>query len=184
MLYKILTLLALYISFGYDLAFCQKDLSSKHTFRFFINETEQKIVNGKIKIIVDKDTIVGKKIGNQYGFPIIDKNKQFKIEVEVNKNKLLAGPFKAWSLNHGSRLIFGKLTQLNKLLSVAKYSSMDSTDKSWEVFSKRFFIINRSHVIDIENIQKIKELQFLIMDPNSDGDGVTFITQKVTKLKS
>jgi hypothetical protein len=40
----------------------------------------------------------------------------------------------------------------------------------------------RSGTNDV-NIDKIKELQFLIMDPHSDGDEVTFMTQKITKLK-
>ncbi len=171
------------ISLGLNLAYGQAPSNSKHTLRYFIDESEQKITSSKIKIFIGRDTISGKQTGNQYTFPIIDKNKEFTIEVEVNKNKILAGPFKGLFLNLGSRIIFGKLTHLNKLLSVAKYSSMDSTDNSWDVYSKRFFIVNRSHVIDIPNIDKIKELQFLTIDPHADGDGVTLLTQKITKLK-
>jgi len=67
-------------------------------------------------------------------------------------------------------------------MSVAKYSEMDSTDKSWDAYSKKFFILDRAYTIDIVNSQKTKELQFLILAPNSEGDGVYFLTQKVTKL--
>lgn len=176
------TILAILICFVFNPAFGQNAVSH-HKVSFYINETRQQISTSKIEIFVGTDTIVGYKNQDTFSFPIIDTDKEFTLEIEINKLKFLAGPFKAWCLNHGSRMILGKLTKINSLLSVAKYNQMDSTDKSWEAYSKRFFIIDKAYTIDITNSQKTKELQYLILAPNSDGDGVYFMTQKVTKLK-
>jgi hypothetical protein len=156
---------------------------SQHKVSFYINNTKQHIVASKIKIIVDTFTIIGTKNLDIFSFPIIDSSKEFKIEIEINKLKFLAGPYKAWCLNNGSQMIFGELTKINSLLSVAKYNQMDSTDESWEAYSKRFFIVDKAYTIDIADVRKTKELQFLILAPLSDGDGVYFLTQKVTKTR-
>jgi len=176
------TIQAILICFVFSPVFGQNAVS-QHKVSFYINETRQQISTSKIKIFVGTDTIVGSKNQDTFFFPIIETNKEFKLEIEINKLKFLAGPFKAWCLNHGSRMILGKLTKINSLLSVAKYNQMDSTDKTWETDSKRFFIIDKAYTIDIANSQKTKELQFLILSPNSAGDGVYFLIQKVTKLK-
>jgi hypothetical protein len=176
-------LLTIIIFFGLNIAYSQTPPSSKHTISYFINGTQQKIASVRIRIFIGSDTIIGKQVANQYTFPIIGENKEFIIEVQVNRNKLLAGPFKGLFLNLGSQMTFGRLTNLSNLLSVAKYNFMDSTDKDWNIFSKRFFILGHSHTLDIVNIGKIKELQFLIIDPHCDGDCITLTTQKITKLR-
>jgi hypothetical protein len=175
-------LFTIVVCLTFNLAFGQSKLS-QHKISFYVNDVEQKIIHATLKIFIANDTIYGEKSGDHYSFPILNDDKEFKIEVEINKTKLLAGPFKAWCLNHGTRLILGKLTKMTSITSIANYYNMDSTDKSWQTFSKRYFIINRAHTIDLENINRIKELNFLILNPKSDGDGVTFMTQKIIKTK-
>jgi hypothetical protein len=69
-------------------------------------------------------------------------------------------------LNKGSRMTFGKLTKLKKLKSVAEYND-------------RYFVIEQTYTIDIEDRNKVKELQFLIISPTSSGKLVR--TQKVVR---
>jgi hypothetical protein len=82
-------------------------------------------------------------------------------------------------LNKGSRMTFGKLTKLKKLKSVAEYNDMTREDEGWEWYSKRYFVIEQTYTIDIEDRNKVKELQFLIISPTSSGKLVR--TQKVVR---
>ena len=115
------TILATLICFVFSPVFGQNNVS-RHKVSFYINETRQQIFTYKIEIFVGTDTIVGYKNQDTFLFPIIDTNKEFTLEIEINKLKFQAGPFKAWCLNNGSRMILGKLTKINSLLSVAKYN--------------------------------------------------------------
>lgn len=156
---------------------------STHTVRLFNNEDEVKIKRSRINVLIGNDTIVGNFKNGFFTFPIIDSTKEFRVDVEVNDIKFTAGPFKSWCLNNGARLTFGKLTKLDDLLSVAKYSGEDSTDSNWSIHSKRFFILDHAYTIDIENVKDVRELQYFILNPNSKGLGVTLMTQKITKRK-
>ena len=161
------------------LVFGQADGMSKHKFSFYINEKEESTVNAEISIVVSGDTIKSNYVDGFYNFPVIDTSKPFDIIVTANDIIFSGQGYPGWILNKGTSMTFGKLTKLKKLKSVADYNDMTRKDEGWEWYSKRFFVINRTYTIDIENRNKIKELQFLIVSPNSSGNLVT--TQKVIK---
>ena len=169
----ILTLFALSSVFG------QTKTLSKHQLSFYINEKEKSAANAEISIVVSDDTIKSNKIEGFHYFPVIDTFKQFNIVIRI-KNILFTGQgYSGWMLNKGTTMTFGKLTKLNKLTSVANYNNMTEKDEGWEWYSKRFFIINSAHTIDIDNIDRIRELQFLIIVPNSSGKLIN--TQKTIR---
>lgn len=157
----------------------QGEGASKHKFNFYINEKEKSSANAKIFVVVSGDTIKGNYVEGFYHFPLIDTSKQFDIVVEVSNIIFSGQAYPGWMLNKGSRILFGKLTKLKNLTSVADYSSMTEKDEGWEWYSNRFFVVNRAYTLDIHNRNKIKELQFLIISPNSSGKLVT--TQKVVR---
>lgn len=160
-------------------AFGQTEVLSKHQFNFYINDQEMSALTADISVIVSGDTIRSKYDEGFYYFPSIDTSKKFDIIVKV-KDIIFSGQgYPGWMLNKGTRMTFGKLTKLKKLTSVAEYNDMTERDEGWKWYSKRYFVVNRRYTLDIENRGKIKELQFLIISPNSSGSLVT--TQKVVK---
>ena len=56
---------------------------------------------------------------------------------------------------------------------------MTRNDEGWEWYSKKYFVIDQTYTIDIEDRNKIKELQFLIISPTNSGRLVK--TQKVVR---
>src|ERR1035437_1188146 len=132
----------------------------------------------QLSIIVDRDTILAKRKDSLYTFPIIDSTKEFKIYVKLKKLAYVTLILTSQWLNKGSKIIFGRVTKINKLLSVAKYNSLEPSHESYEVDSKTFFIINHDYTIFILNPTKTKEVQFLIISPNSIGCGTYTIFQK------
>jgi hypothetical protein len=159
--------------------FGQTETSSKHQFSFYINEKEKLAANAETSVVVSGDTIKSNRVDGFYYFPVIDTSKQFDLIVRVKGITFSGQGYPGWMLNKGSRITFGKLTRLKDLTSVADYNGMTKTDQGWEWYSKRFFVVNRTYTIDIENRNKVKELQFLIINPNSSG--ILLTTQKVVK---
>jgi len=157
----------------------QGEGASKHQFSFYINEKEKSSADAEIFIVVSEDTIKGNYVEGFYHFPPIDTSKQFDIIVKVSDIIFSGQGYPGWMLNKGSRITFVKLTKLKKLTSVAEYNGMSNKDEGWEWYSKRFFVVNHTYTIDIDNRNKIKELQFLVISPNSSGKLVT--TKKVVK---
>ena len=160
-------------------AFGQNEASSKHQFSFYVNEKEKPAKKVKISVVVSGDTIESKSIDGLYYFPLIDTSKKFDILISVNKITFYVESFPSWMLNKGSKIIFGKLTKLKNLISIAEYNSLNETDKDWVKFSKRFFVVNRNYTLDIENVNTIKELQYLIINPTNSGKLLT--TQRVVR---
>ena len=74
------------------------------------------------------------------------------------------------------------------MTSVAEYNGMNKSDEGWEWYSKRYFIVNNIHTIDIENPKKVKELQYLILNGKSKSSEKKttgkIIVQKITKIKN
>ena len=97
--------------------------------------------------------------------------------VRINNLTFSGQSYPGWMLNKGTRITFGKLTKLKKLESVANYNSSTKKDVDWEWSSKRFFVANHVYTLDIENRNRIRELQFLIISVNGSGNLVT--TQKI-----
>ena len=94
-----------------------------------------------------------------------------------------SGNYKAWILNNGSDITVGKITNIDKLLSVAEYNEMEESGHEYETFAKRFFIANDAYTIDINDYTKVKRLDYLIINPFQEGDGSYVLTQKIVKLK-
>ena len=165
-----------------NLSYCQEKFS-KHSLQFFKNNSEKKTKGSEVWIIIDKIKIKGKEIEGSYWFSKIDKNKTFKFIIKTNGVEFKTGTFKAWYLNNGSSITVGKLTRIKKLLSVAEYNGIEQNDKDFYVFSKRFFIANDVYTIDIINFEKVKRLDYLIVNPHQEGDGSYVLTQKIIKTK-
>ncbi|MBG9374604.1 hypothetical protein I5907_00025 [Panacibacter sp. DH6] len=173
------TLTLLFLLFNFNLAVAQDSTFSKHDFNFYVDDVKKSINNVEISIIIAGDTIKANKVGNFFYFPLIDTTKNFDLEVKANNITFLGQGYKAWILNRGTRIVLGKLTILKKLLSVAAYNGMTKNDEGWEWYSKRFFVLDHAYTLDIDNRDKIKELQFLIINPNNSNSLVT--TQKIIK---
>jgi hypothetical protein len=152
---------------------------SKHHFSLYINDQLKATSKVKISVVVSGDTIRSKYDDGFYCFPAIDSSMRFDIVVKVSDITFSGQDYPGWMLNTGSRITFGRLTRLNKLTSVADYNGMTEKDEGWEWYSKRFFVINRTYTLDIDNRGKIKEMQFLVINPNSSGKSIT--TQKVVR---
>lgn len=153
--------------------FGQNNNLSKHEFNFYIGDLQQSTANAEISIIVSGDTIPGNKIAGFYYFPIIDTSKNFDIVVKVSEIIFLGQNIKSWVLNRGTKIILGKVTELNKLQSVAEYSGMTKNDKGWEAYSKRFFVLEHYTTLDIDNRDKINELHFLLVFPKNSNSYVS-----------
>jgi hypothetical protein len=159
--------------------FGQTEASSKHKFSFYVNEEEKPATDAEILIIIAGDTIKSNRLHGFYHFPLIDTAKKFDLIVSVNGITFSGQSYPGWMLNKGSTITFGKLTKLKDLTSVANYNGLTEMDEGWEWYSKRFFVVNRTYTIDIDNRNEIKELQFLVISPNQSGSIVT--TQKVVR---
>lgn len=175
-------LLIIFIATTFNLTYCQEEFS-KHSLQFFKNNSERKTKGSEVWIVVDGKKVKGQKIGDSYVFPKLDKEDSFQLIVKTNGIEIRTGTYKSWYLNNGSTLIAGKLTKIEKLLSVAEYNGMDKSEDDFDVFSKRFFIVDDVYTIDIDDYYKIRRLDYLIVNPNQDGDGVYSLTQQIVKLK-
>lgn len=177
---KLLTTLTfLLMIFSPSIVFGQNSEVSKHKFNFYNDDIKSSVTNVEISIIVAGDTIKSNNVGDFYYFPLLDTAINFDIQVKVNNITFSGQAYKAWMLNLGTRIILGRITKLNKLISVAEYNGMTKKDEGWEWYSKRFFVIDHAYTLDINNRKKIKELQFLIINPNNSNSLVT--TQKIVK---
>jgi hypothetical protein len=159
--------------------FGQTKALSKHEFSFYINAKEREAVKVEISVVVSGDTISSEIVEASFYFPVIDSSKRFDLIIRVDGIVFSGQNYPGWVLNKGSRFIFGKLTKLKNLISVADYNGMTKADKGWELYSKRVFVVDHTYTIDIDNRFRIKELQFLIISPNSSDKLMT--TQKVVK---
>lgn len=175
-------LLTILFSILVNLTFGQTDYSM-HSIEFFKNCNERDINVSEVWIVVDGTKIKGENVGELYRFPIIDSTTTFGFIIKTNRMEFESGPYKAWILNKGSRITLGKITRINKLLSVSEYNGMEKTDDDYDIFSKRFLIANDIYTIDIKDDEKIKRLDYLVIKPNQDGDGNYVLTQKIVKLK-
>lgn len=110
--------------FNFKFAHGQNTTLSKHDFSFYVNDVEQLLGNVELSIIVSDDTIKSKKIANSFYLPIVDTSKRFDILLKINGLTFSGQGYKAWVLNKGSKMTFGRITKLNKLESVAKYNDM------------------------------------------------------------
>ena len=130
----------------------QTERLSEHKISFNINEKQIEIKNSKIFVIIENDTISGKEIKDKYYFPYIEK--EFSIVIKINKTEFEAGPFQPTVLNSDCDIDLGIIRNLKKMTSVAEYNGMNKSDEGWEWYSKRYFIVNNVHTIDIENPKK------------------------------
>ncbi|MDY7394563.1 hypothetical protein UMM65_04875 [Aureibaculum sp. 2210JD6-5] len=174
-------LLTILFSIGFNFIYSQTEFS-QHSIDFSKNNNKRKVNVSEVSIIVDGIKINGKKLGQAYRFPKIDSSKTFNFFIKTNKMRFNSGPYKAWILNKGSNITLGKITRTDKLLSVAKYNGMEKNEENYEIFSKRFFIPN-GFTIDINNHEKIKRLDYLVINPIQKGDGSYVLTKKIVKLK-
>ncbi len=173
------TLTVLFMLFSANLVLGQDTALSKHEFDFYINDIKHSSSDAEISIIVSGDTIKSNKIGDFYYLPILDTVNNFDITIKVENILFVGQGYKAWMLNQGTRIILGRITNLDNLLSVAKYNGMTKKDEGWKWYSKIYFVIDHAYTLDIDNRKKIKELQFLIINPNNSNSLVT--TQKVVR---
>ncbi len=175
-------LLTILFTIAVNLAFGQTDFSM-HSIKFFKNSNESNINVSEIWIVVDGTKITGEKVGEFYRFPIIDSTTTFEFGIKANSMEFESGPYKAWILNNSSNITLGKITRIDKLLSVAEYNGMKEPDDDYDIFSKRFFIANDIYTIDINDYEKIKRIDYLVINPNQEGDGSYVLIQKIVKLK-
>lgn len=175
-------LLTILISAIANLTFGQTDFSM-HSIKFFKNNNERSINVSEIWIVVEGTKILGEKIGDRYRFPIIDSTTTFEFGIKTNRMEFESGTYKAWRLNRGSSITLGKITRIDKLLSVAEYNGMEKSEDDYDTFAKRFFIADDVYTIDINDYEKVKRLNYLIINPNQEGDGSYVLTQKIIKLK-
>ena len=132
---------------------------------------------------MDGTKILGERIGELYRFPIIDSTTTFEFGIKTNRMELESGTYKVWRLNKGSNITLGKITRIDKLLSVAKYNQMEKYEDDYDIFAKRFFIADDIYTIDIYDYEKVKRLDYLVINSNQEGDGSYVLTQKTVKLK-
>ena len=175
-------LLTILFSISVNLTFGQTDYSM-HSIEFFKNDKEKNIKVSEVWIVVDGTKIKSEKVGEFHRFPIIDSSSTFEFGIKTNRMEFESGSYKAWRLNNGSNITLGKITRIDKLLSVAEYNDMEESDDDYEIFEKRFFIADDTYTIDINEYEKIKRLDYLIINPNQEGDGSYVLTQKIIKLK-
>ena len=175
-------LLTILFSISANLTFGQTGYSL-HSIKFFRNNDEKSINVSKIWIVVGGEKIQGEKVGEFYRFPLIDSTRTFEFGIETNRMEFESGTYQTWILNKGSSIILGKITRINKLLSVAGYNGMNKSEDDYDTFAKRFFIADDKYTIDINDYKKIKRLDYLIINPNQDGDGSYVLTQRIVKVK-
>ena len=173
--------LTLLLTIGTNLTYGQTG-HSLHYVDFFKNNTEKRIKVLEISIIVDGIKISGEKVGKSFKFPEIDSTKTFQLNIKTNRIDFNSGPYLAWHLNNGSNITLGKITRIDKLLSVAEYNGMEKTNEDYEMYSKRFFIPN-DYTININEFEKIKRIDYIVLNPIQQGDGSYVLTQKIVELK-
>lgn len=174
-------ILIILLLIGVNLTYCQIDYSI-HSLEFYENFKRKKIKIKEFSIIVDGTKINGEKIGDNYRFPIIDSVKTFEFNIKTNKMDFVSAPHKTWVLNNNSNIIIGKITRIDKLFTVAQYKGLQRSDVDYEVFSKRFFLPN-NHTIDINKPEKIKRLDYMILNPIFQGNRIYILLQKIIELK-
>ena len=178
---KNLLLILLFIA-SYSLAYGQTDYSI-HSFDFFKNNKKRNINVSEIWIIVGGTKIKGEKIGEFFHFPLIDSYKTFEFGIKTNRMDFKSGLLESWMLNNGSKITLGKITNVDKLLSVGEYNERDESDDNYYIFAKRFFIAGDAYTIDIDNYEKVKRVKYLIIDPKQEGDGGYVLVQEIVKSK-
>ncbi|MEZ4917822.1 MAG: hypothetical protein R2792_01860 [Saprospiraceae bacterium] len=176
------TLFILLFTISSILAFSQAEYSV-HRINYCKNNTIKNTSVEGIWIVVGGVKIKGEKTGADFRFPIIDSSATFEIGIKTNNMNFYSGPFNAWMLNAGSEITLGKITRIKKLLSISEYSKMNELDKEYPVLSRRFFIINNAFTIDIGQPEKVKRIDYLIINPSQKGDGSFVLSQKVIKMK-
>ena len=175
-------LLTILFSLLFNLTYGQIDYSI-HSIKFFKNNNERNFNVSEIWIVVDGTKISGEKVGEFFRFPLIDSASTFEFGIKTNKMEFNSGPYNAWLLNNGSNITIGKITRIDKLISVAEYNEMEEFDDNYDIFAKRFFILDKNYTIDINDYKKNKRLDYLIINPNQKGDGSYVLTQKIVQLK-
>ncbi|MEO1628929.1 MAG: hypothetical protein AAFV25_27530, partial [Bacteroidota bacterium] len=168
--------------FSIQLAIGQADYS-EHSVRFFKNNKEKKVKATDIWIVWNGTKFTAERVGEIFRLPIIDPNATVELGIKTNRMEFVSISCQPWMLNNGASITIGKLTRIDKLLSVAEYNGRRPSDDNWDIFSKRFFIAGRNYTIDIEGHEKVKRLDFVIINPRQEGDGGYVIIQKVVKLK-
>lgn len=98
-------LLTITFCFLFGCTYCQNERLSEHKISFNINKEQKEIKSSKIYVIVENDTIEGKKINDKYYFPYIEK--EFTIVIKINKTRFEAGPFNPTVLNSDCDLDLG-----------------------------------------------------------------------------
>ena len=179
---KLLTIIFFLI---FNLIYSQSDRMSEHKISFNINEKQKEILSSNIYIVIENDTINGKNINDKYYFPFIEK--EFSIVVKINKIEFKTGLLEPTVLNSDCDIDFGIISNLKKMTSVAEYNGMNKSDKGWEWYSKRYFIVDKTHTIDIENAEKIKILHYLVLNGISKSSektiGTNIVVQRIVKSK-
>ena len=175
-------LLIILITLSTNLIFSQPDFSM-HSINFFKNEKQKNIKVLEIWVVVNGTKIQGEKFGASFRFPIIDSTTTFDLVIVTNRMQFESDGYNAWILNKGSSITLGKITRINKLISVAEYNEMDKSEVDFDTFAKRFFIADGNYTIDINNYQRVKRLDYLIINPNQQGDGSYVLTHKNVKVK-
>jgi hypothetical protein len=168
------------------LVYCQSERLSEHKISFNVNEKQKEIKNTEIFIMFENDTINGKVIEDKYYFPYIEK--EFSIIIKINKTEFEAGPFQPTVLNSDCDIDLGIINNLKKMTSVAEYNGLIKSDEGWEWYSKKYFIVNNVHTIDIENPKKVKELLYVVLNGIAKSSEIrletNIVVQKITKIKN
>lgn len=179
-------LLTLIICLSFTLNYSQSERLSEHEISFNVNKKQKEIKSSYLYIIIENDTLKGKKINDKYYFPYIEK--EFSIVLKINKIQFKAGPFQPTVLNSDCDLDLGIINNIKKMTSVAEYNGMSESDKGWEWYSKRYYIVNDIYTIDIENPKKVRELQYLVLNGKSNSSETrlktNIVVQKITKIKN
>jgi hypothetical protein len=70
------------------------------------------------------------------------------------------------------------------MTSVADYNGMDKSDDGFEWYSKRYFIVDNMHTIDIED-KRFKELHYLVLNGKTKSSeklvGTKIVIQRIVK---
>ena len=165
-------------------AFAQQSTTSFHRLEVYKNQSLQKKPDLKLAIVVDKDTIEAVNVDSGFTFPLIDTTKRYSYLINSNGLIFETGKYHPKSINSGSRLYFGNMSKLKRLLSVAEYNGTTPDEPSYEADSHHYFFIGQMYTIDLSEISNIKSLRYLIISPNQIGKGWHFInTQIVSKKK-
>lgn len=172
-------LLTVLFCFSFTLIYSQSERLSEHKISFHSNEEQKEIKSSELYIIIENDTVKGKKINDKYYFPYIDK--EFSIVITINKTEFKAGPFQPTVLNSDCDLDLGIINNIKKMTSVAENNEISKTDEGWEWYSKRYFIVNNMYTIDIENPNEIKELKYLVLNGKSKSNETRLTTNILVK---